>query len=193
MIDASSICLQSRYPVIRRAQHDALASALSDNLLPSVLDEDLSLVLGPNPPLNQPWQPMSLLPDGLQSDPTSSAIWNAASKLNRLKGLLIEGSMDPSLLWPRSFGVRSTALPEPRPFWQGTTTMVIKFNLATPSGNWYFRTPDGIDIERPPFLPPNQPQLIDTEPAGAVEAELPPGMGPMTPALLRTLTWALTS
>ncbi|KAL1846167.1 hypothetical protein Daus18300_014330 [Diaporthe australafricana] len=86
--------------------------------------------------------------------------------------------MDPSLLWPGPFTTRAPSiLPTlPGPFWQNITDLAIVFDARTPSGEWYFCAPDGIDIHNPPFFDPSQSGApltpADTD---VLEREIPPG------------------
>lgn len=172
--------LEDRYPCLRRRNRDDLASVLRSQSLPSSLDEDLGLHVASYAGANQTWCPANLLTHDDQPDPVSSAIWEASSKLNGLRTLKIEGTFDHSLLWP---GLLTTSRAScisrtiPVPFWQNLTIMVIVFDPRTPSGEWYFRAPDGIDIHDYPFLDPRQPEVeLDTEiNIDVFETEMPPG------------------
>lgn len=169
---------EDRYPAIRRRNRGDLASVLRINSLPNSLDETLSLYLDSHPGANQTWHPANLLASDDQPDPVSSALWEASSKLNKLKQLIITGTIDPSLLWPAPLTTRASSIPhiDPLPFWQNITRLRINFDLRTPSGEWYFRAPDGIDIHEYPFLR-QDPELELGTPVDrdVLETELPPG------------------
>lgn len=152
---------EDRYPSLRRRNRDDLASVLRSESLPSSLDESLGLHIESHAGANQTWRPANLLTHDDQPDPVSSAIWAASSKLNRLRQLKIEGTFDHSLLWPGLLTTRASSISRtvPMPFWQNITTIAIVFDLRTPSGEWYFRAPDGIDVHDYPFLDPSQAEL----------------------------------
>lgn len=174
---------EDRYPALRRRNRDELASVLRSESLPSSLDEDLGLQIESYAGVNQTWHPTNLLAYDGEPDPVSCAIWEACSKLNGLGTLRIEGTVDHSLLWPGYLTTRASSIPRaiPMPFWQNISIMVIVFDPRTPSGEWYFRAPDGIDIYDPPFLDPNpsQPEA-EFEPHGTdvIEGDMPPGYNP---------------
>lgn len=171
---------EDRYPNLRRRNRDDLASVLRSQSLPSSLDEDLGLHVASYAGANQTWPPANLLTHDGRPDPVSSAIWEASSKLNGLRTLKIEGTFDHSLLWPgllTTSRLSSISHTVPVPFWQNITIMVIVFDPRTPSGEWYFRAPDGIDIHDCPFLDPSQPGVeFDNEiNIDVTETEMPPG------------------
>lgn len=169
---------EDRYPALRRRNREDLASVLRSQSLPSSLDEDLAIDIESHAGANQTWNPTNLLSYDGQPDPVSSAIWESTSKLNGLRHLKIEGSFDHSLLWPGPLTTRASSIPPtiPMPFWQSITRMVIHFDLRTPSGEWYFRAPDGIDVHDPPFFDSSQPEA-EFEPVDrdVLEREMPPG------------------
>lgn len=174
--------LENRYPSLRRSNRHGLASVLQDRSLPSSLEEILGLDIQSVPGANQTWRPINLLTSADQPDPVSSAIWEATSKLDRLKLLRLAGTMDPSLLWPGPYTTRasSSSRAVPVPFWQNITALIVVFDPRTPSGEWYFRAPDGVDIHDYPFLGPNHPGAEFDTPINtdALETEMPPGYNP---------------
>jgi hypothetical protein len=170
---------EDRYPALRRKNRHELASVLRSESLPSSLDESLGLHIESYAGANQTWRPANLLAYDDQPDPVSSAIWEASSKLNGLRNLRIEGSFDHSLLWPGHLTTKASSIAHPvsMPFWQNITTMAIAFDPRTPSGDWYFCAPDGIDIHDHPFFNSSQPEAevgtsIDWD---MLEREMPPG------------------
>lgn len=170
---------EDRYPAIRRRNRDELASVLRSESLPSSIYETLGLLIESHAGANQTWRPANLLARDDQPDPVSSAIWEASSKIDGLRQLKIEGTFDHSLLWPGPLTTRPSSIPRTisTPFWQNITIMAITFDPRTPSGEWYFRAPDGIDIHDYPFFDPNQPEaepdsIIDRDVANR---EMPPG------------------
>lgn len=172
---------EDRHPALRRRNREELASVLRSQPLSSSLDEDLSIDIESHAGANQTWDPTNLLSYDGQPDPVSSAIWESTSKLNGLRHLRIEGSFDHSLLWPGPLTTRAPSISRtvPMPFWQNITRMIIAFDLRTPSGEWYFRAPDGVDVQEHPFFDSSQPEAeIEPIDRDILEREMPPGYNP---------------
>ncbi|KAG6359749.1 hypothetical protein INS49_010801 [Diaporthe citri] len=108
--------------------------------------------------------------------------------------------MDSSILWPGPFRTKASSISRavPAPFWQNITAIVVQFDLRAPSGEWYFRAPDGIDVHDCPFFDPSQPGAEFDTPIDrdVLEAEMPPGYNPSEPPESMTLDrfeWHLNS
>jgi hypothetical protein len=93
-------------------------------------------------PWNQAWHPTNLIPSGENYDPLGRALRQLTVNHQRLEHLSIEGIIDAALLWPGTLGL-SPGLDIAEPFWQNLETFYVKFNLTTPSGQWYFRGRNG--------------------------------------------------
>ncbi|KAH8816654.1 hypothetical protein F5884DRAFT_725922 [Xylogone sp. PMI_703] len=145
-----------RYRALRRQYRDGLANAI-DSLLFPASTEYLNLNLLHIAPLNQSWQLADLLQPDDNHDPLSSAIWRATSHQNRLTTLCINGVVDASLL-----GLRALE----QPFWQNLKSLAIRFNMTTPSGDWYFCSPRSEIGNDSLHLPTRKAEL---------EREMPPG------------------
>lgn len=90
--------------------------------------------------------------------------------------------MDPSILRPGPFTTTACSISRtvPAPFWQDMTAIVIHSDPRTPSGEWYFRAPDGVDIHDYPYLDPSQPGAEFETPIDrdVLETEMPPRYNP---------------
>lgn len=126
------------YPTIRRRNRDDTTRAIQQHSLPESA-RDLSLVLDTWMIWNQTWQPPNLLQAGIDHDPLGSEVWNATRDKEHLTSLHVAGVIDSNVMWPSSI---RTSIPF-KPFWQSLRSLRINFDLATPSGEWYFCAGDG--------------------------------------------------
>lgn len=146
------------YPALCRASYYAFTQALERVSFPPSLAH-VYLFMLPGMIENQSWQPSRLVPLDERQDPVSRLLRMATADLPRLYSLSLQGSIDPSFLWPH--GQKFV-----KPFWQNLRELQITFDLTTPFGEWYFQRDSRADIDAVPLT--NSP---------VSETQMPPGYG----------------
>lgn len=129
---------ESGYPAIRRVYRDGLANTVNTCSFPAIKDLSLKSV---HPNLaNQAWRPSNLAPNSRAGDPLCVAIRRATYRMSDLSSLHVEGVVDASVLWPSGgYDLLPTRRIHSQTFWQNLTTVCIRSDMASPSGEWYFR------------------------------------------------------
>ena len=94
-----------------------------------------------------------------QHDPLSSALHRMVG--NKVESLSYSGPVDPSFFWPY------TEAGEPRePFWTSLHHLDVTFDLASPSGRWYFCEPPDLWPK-----PPSPDPAANTDPGSDPEED----------------------
>ena len=131
---------------LRLTNRHSFASALLTCTFPSLKIAEITFYH--EAPLNQRMKPANLLGNHTY-DPLSTALLRTFSQAQNLTSLTLTGVFDSSLFWPSSHQSPNT----PVPSWPNLKSLIVTFDLTTPSGHWYFTDPSGLDPEDVLTLP----------------------------------------
>ncbi|KAI1091982.1 hypothetical protein F5B19DRAFT_456383 [Rostrohypoxylon terebratum] len=183
---ASIIALTAKFPSLPRISWNytepgpfvLLRKQLRNNFVSSLetfkfAPETKRLSLGISPPFYYHHQRLPNLIGSLPNDPLCAALHNVISR-SSLEKLSYNGPIDPSFFWP-------TKSEDSHLTWPRITDMTIEFDLASPSGKWYFKGAANDPYNKPAsdeplpasdqgYNPPGYGNPVDEPHAVALEA-----------------------
>ncbi|KAK5149239.1 hypothetical protein BJ546DRAFT_970524 [Cryomyces antarcticus] len=119
---------EGRHVDRRRRYRKDLANALASHDFPQLKDAWISMLY--EAPLNQHATPRDLLDSSVD---TLSASFRTFSQSQSLVSLTICGVVGPDIFWPAQVNAGSP------PTWPSLEIFAVTFNIAAPSGDWYFQ------------------------------------------------------
>lgn len=131
------------YSNLRRINRNRCASALAPCSFPSLKIAHVEIYHEASS--NHKFKPAVL--SNPNHDPLSTAIRLAFSQSHTLTSLTLSGVIDSSLFWPASQSPDTSIS-----HWPNLEFLVVKFDLTTPSGHWYFTDPSNPESGDVPTL-----------------------------------------